>query len=852
MADTSSATPGFDPYRAWLNVRDVRRPLNAYQLLELAPLEDDAEVIRQAAGRKRAALEAHRREAPAMIWQQISGELEEAIRVLLDPDRKLFYDQVLEQARNNHHDPAPSHDPFSQPGAVTDRTNGAMLKCRGCGTPNPATRRFCAQCGRNLWEPCFNCGTLCHSGENFCGACGANLSTSAHDQVQRADASLAEVERLYTDSRYDEAIALLTELAKAEHPRLAGHVIRARQMLKELVGQRDHAADEAEAALQQARQQHEEQQFSAAVRTIEGVPKALRNEEMQSLLDEARARCKEIATLDEQLREAIRTRQTSTLLPKVERLLVLQPSHKQAQQLAERFRQRVSAAVQQRLAKHQYEDALKLIHQLPAPLRSESMEELNQQVSELAWLSRDLRQAAVVDKTLVAVAGRLRKHDPRLKKVCEELERRSQLGTSDPRRVFPPWAAAPQTTPFGCPVEWMTMWKKVQVDQTLDKSLLAAYPGVFHVACGLALQGLDKVPLKINLRPAPEGMLGRMSQIMPKRTSRGAWGLDLSASGLKAVKMAIDRDGRLEVKGFDLIEHNKPLTQTVDHAEEYSLVEETLRKFLFQNKIDGQRVCVGLPARMVLTRQLKLPVMNSSRLLDAVRYEAQQQLDYCRLEDLIWDYQVLNPDSGGGEATGDNQILVLGAKRQQVAEFLEPFEKVGIRVDLLQADGAALHNLISYEYFDLHDDMEADDEGNGGKSGTGRALSGSSKSQRPVAVLDIGCDSTNLVVSAPDWVWFRTLGIGGQSFTRSLVKEFGLTFQQAEDYKLDPPSAPSLSKFFQAVEPIFEDLVHELERSFVAMGRANGRIKVSKILGGGGGLLLHGLLRHLRTGQRLL
>ena len=38
----------FDPYRTWLNVTDAARPLSAYAILRLPPLEDKEPRIRMA------------------------------------------------------------------------------------------------------------------------------------------------------------------------------------------------------------------------------------------------------------------------------------------------------------------------------------------------------------------------------------------------------------------------------------------------------------------------------------------------------------------------------------------------------------------------------------------------------------------------------------------------------------------------------------------------------------------------------------------------------------------------------------------------------------------------------------
>ena len=87
MLMASQKSTGFDPYRAWLDVDELHRPLNAYELLGLEPLEQDLDAIHEAANRKRAALELHRYDAPPEIWQQVHHEVEAAVGILFDADK---------------------------------------------------------------------------------------------------------------------------------------------------------------------------------------------------------------------------------------------------------------------------------------------------------------------------------------------------------------------------------------------------------------------------------------------------------------------------------------------------------------------------------------------------------------------------------------------------------------------------------------------------------------------------------------------------------------------------------------------------------------------------------------------
>src|ERR1700694_5296232 len=50
------------------------------------------------------------------------------------------------------------------------------MRCTGCGSENPDSKRFCGDCGSPLGSRCARCGVENPAGKKFCGDCGADLS----------------------------------------------------------------------------------------------------------------------------------------------------------------------------------------------------------------------------------------------------------------------------------------------------------------------------------------------------------------------------------------------------------------------------------------------------------------------------------------------------------------------------------------------------------------------------------------------------------------------------------------------------------------------------------------------------
>jgi hypothetical protein len=53
------------------------------------------------------------------------------------------------------------------------------MRCTGCGSENPDSKRFCGDCGSPLGNRCPNCGSDNLATKKFCGDCGAQLPTNA-------------------------------------------------------------------------------------------------------------------------------------------------------------------------------------------------------------------------------------------------------------------------------------------------------------------------------------------------------------------------------------------------------------------------------------------------------------------------------------------------------------------------------------------------------------------------------------------------------------------------------------------------------------------------------------------------
>ncbi|NOY40527.1 MAG: type IV pilus assembly protein PilM [Planctomycetes bacterium] len=310
--------------------------------------------------------------------------------------------------------------------------------------------------------------------------------------------------------------------------------------------------------------------------------------------------------------------------------------------------------------------------------------------------------------------------------------------------------------------------------------------------------------------------------------SNAVWGIDIGQCALKALECRPHEkdENRIVVESFDYIEYPKILSQP--EAEPEELVREALELFLSRNDLTGKSVAISVAGQSGLARFIKLPPVESKKIPDIVKYEARQQIPFS-LEDVVWDYQQL---TGGSEEDGfalEPEVGLFAMKRDQVARALEPLEAAGIEVDLIQLTPLAVYN---YVCFDRLDDLQAQPY----------------DPQAPpesTIVISLGTDTTDLVVTNGYRVWQRNIPIGGNHFTRSLSKELKLTFAKAEHLKRNATQADDPKAVFQAMRPVFSDLLAEIQRSLGYFTSIEKSAKFGSAIALGNAMKLPGLQRYL-------
>lgn len=801
---------------------------DAYQVLGLRPLESDLTRIHDAAQRKQRQLEARRDEVALDEWEAARRALNHAETTLLNPTDKAILDAALRRRKGNERQ---GHPP---------ETDVDQIGCGQCSAANSSRRRYCSGCGASLWQSCPACNSEGPVSEQFCAICGADVVADFGRRLQRIEDGIAQAIELKTQHRYDDAHRLLWSIATSEDVRYEHHIQEAVRLLKTLERERSGHEKRAGTELERARKLFDNYAYEHASAALDDIPKHLWTqaiEELHAQVNEAR---KSVLQLSGDVRLSVKNGDIDSLGSQLDQLLTLKPDHKEAQQLAAKVRGLLLNKAKKGIKEHRFAEALECLDKIPRCQQDELIERQRETAVELNWITAAIKGSPVVDATLLALGTRMRRiaeGSEEIKTLCDRMAARHRNG-----REKKPWlAAAPwsvkSNTHLGLPVEWSGGFRRTPCEPEV-RERLQQFPGCFYVGFGLALQGLEKAAVDINLVPPKKtGILGRLAT-RRRRPPRTSWGIDVGIASLKAVKLEFDADTeKMTISACELIEYESPLSWPGMETRRQVLTEKALKELCERHDLTRSRICVGISGHRVLGRSLVLPSAGKRRVRDLVVYEAQHQIPV-PLEDLYWGYGALaardavamhlqdtNEEEFTAPEVDPTRVCLLACRKFEVERLLNLFERVGLQIDVLQGDCIALHN------YAVHDVLERN-----------------TTTDQGVLLVDVGSDTTNVVISTANGVWFRSVGVGGDTFLTPFVQQLSLTREQAEQVKREPQKLQRVSPVYRKLESAFRRMHEEIKRSVVSQEKDQPDLRAGNVVLLGGGAQMHGLVRYLVAG----
>lgn len=295
---------------------------------------------------------------------------------------------------------------------------------------------------------------------------------------------------------------------------------------------------------------------------------------------------------------------------------------------------------------------------------------------------------------------------------------------------------------------------------------------------------------------------------------RFAWGIDIGNGALKAVKLARE-DGQLKVTDFEYIEHEQVLSNAGDNRE--SLIQSSLASFVERHGVKGGVVAVGVSGQQSFARFIKLPPVEEKKIPEIVRFEAIQQIPF-PLDDVEWSYQLFRD-----EQSPDVEVGIFAMRKELINAHIKQFTDVDLNVQVVQMNPLAVYNAM------YHD----------------------GRFKGATMTIDLGAENTDLIIADGETVWLRSIPIGGNAFTEALVKAFKLNFAKAEDLKRNAATSKYARQIFQAMRPVFADLVSEIQRSIGFYASVHRESQIERVIAVGGTFRMPTLQKYLQQNLQL-
>ena len=181
-----------------------------------------------------------------------------------------------------------------------------------------------------------------------------------------------------------------------------------------------------------------------------------------------------------------------------------------------------------------------------------------------------------------------------------------------------------------------------------------------------------------------------------------------------------------------------------------AFVIDALRTLMKEKGIRPAPLLMSVSGQTVFPRFVKLPPVAKDKILQMVRYEAEQNVPF-PIDEVVWDYQLI-----GDASDGEQSAMIVAVKTDSAIALTNCVQAVGMEPEVVDVAPLAIANCVQISYPDL---------------------------EGCTMVLDIGARSTNLIFLEDGRVFYRTIPVAGNTITQEIAKSFEVDFQEAEQMK---------------------------------------------------------------------
>ncbi len=265
--------------------------------------------------------------------------------------------------------------------------------------------------------------------------------------------------------------------------------------------------------------------------------------------------------------------------------------------------------------------------------------------------------------------------------------------------------------------------------------------------------------------------------------NKKGFGLDIGATSLKLVWL--DKQGAGFMLKAALISPIPAKGMMSESPLDEEDMAQALRKAADTAGVNTKKVNIALPENQVYTKVLDMPILSDREIASAIYWEAEQYIPV-PLANVKLAWNVLRRPTRGS-VDDKMQVLMVGAPSMLINKYLKVISMAGLEINAMETEIlATVRSLVLDDNFPTS------------------------------LIVNIGAISTSFaIVRKGIMVFTYSMSIGGSAINRAIATDFGLTPQQAEEYKrVYGVSGKSLGgKIGQATEPILNSILSEIKKS---------------------------------------
>ncbi len=292
------------------------------------------------------------------------------------------------------------------------------------------------------------------------------------------------------------------------------------------------------------------------------------------------------------------------------------------------------------------------------------------------------------------------------------------------------------------------------------------------------------------------------------------FGLDISSSSVKLVELGQSASGEYVLERFATESFEKGWIAD-GQIEKFDEVADAVRRVVTKSGTRTKRVAMAMPQSAVITKKIMLPAgLRDEELELQVESEANQYIPFS-LDEVSLDFCVVGPSP---TSAGDVEVLIAASRKDRVQDRQGLAEAAGLKPVVLDIESHASRLAMTRIVAGLP---------NQGKD----AL---------VALFEIGAETTSLkVLRDEELLYDRDQAFGGSQLTHMISRQYGFSFEEAEQKKL----ASDLPEDYEStlLAPFVDSLSQEIGRALQYFFTSTPHHKVHYVMLAGGTATLSGL-----------